>query len=212
MTFALTRATPDNVDDIAQIISQSSGGVVTQLLDGLIKGLSGETLLATALMQGSAPYNTDNIYLITQNSAPNNPTNASIVGLLFAYPDSEHKISLIMKNFVPTRRVNPVRAILETAVKDSLYINTLWVNEEHQSDGLADALLDHTCAIAEANGITRLSLFCWNDDERKLFFYINKGFSVEQQLSVEQIPLEGHDLGGSILCKQLSGDSSTSTL
>lgn len=199
MTLSFTRATSDSVEDIAQIISSNSGGVVTHLLDGLIDGLSGETILATALMQGTAPYNTNNIHLLTQTRTPGNP----ILGLLFAYPASEHKISLILKNFLPTKRVKPVRTILETAVPGSLYINTLWVDENHQEDGLADVLLDHARAIAEASGITRLSLFCWNDDERKLLFYINKGFSVNQQLPLD--PIEGHEMGGLILCKELAG-------
>ena len=195
MTLALHNANADNAEEVARIISQSSDGVVSHLLDGLIKGFSGETLLSTALMQGNPPYCLENVSLVTRGGG--------LVGLLFAYPATEHKISLIIRNFVPSRRLNSVRPILETAIPGSLYINTLWVEETQRSKGLGATLIEYAAALAKKQQIARLSLFCWNDNEQALRFYAREGFTIETHLPEELLPLEGHSKGGSILCKRL---------
>ena len=195
MTLALHNANADNAEEVARIISQSSDGVVSHLLDGLIKGFTGETLLSTALMQGNPPYCLENVSLVTRGGG--------LVGLLFAYPATEHKISLIIRNFVPSRRLNSVRPILETAIPGSLYINTLWVEATQRSKGLGATLIEYAAALAKKQQIARLSLFCWNDNEHALRFYAREGFTIETHLPETLLPLEGHSKGGSILCKRL---------
>lgn len=194
--FTFRFATPDDADKIAAIVSIASGGVVTHLLEKLIPGLSAERILGAAFMKGEGPYTMENIILSEKDDA--------ITSLLFAYPAKEHCVPPLMESFVPAERMRAVRPILERAVPGSLYINTLWLTDELRDNGHTAALLVEAKSRCRALGFERLSLFCWNDNERDLRFYAQKGFIIEEHLPAELLPLHEHGMGGSLLCKRLT--------
>lgn len=194
--FTFRFATPDDAEQIAAIVSLASEGVVTHLLEKLIPGLGAESILSAAFMKGEGPYVTENIILTEKDGA--------ITSLLFTYPAAEHGVPPLMESFVPAKRMRAVRPILERALPGSLYINTLWLTDELRSNGHAAALLLEAKSRCRSLGLARLSLFCWNDNERNLRFYAQEGFSIEEHLPAELIPLPEHNRGGSLLCKPLT--------
>jgi GNAT superfamily N-acetyltransferase len=184
-------ATPDDAEQAAQIVAITADGLVEQLFDGLIPDLPGTLILSAAFMKGEAPYLMDNIIRSMQGDA--------ITSLLFSYPSSEHRVPLLMENLLPAKRLNPARPVLERSLPNSLYINTIWVDEQLRGTGMADMLMLEAINRCRELGFAAISLFCWNDNERALRFYARHGFTLREHLPPELLPLPGHLLGGSIL-------------
>lgn len=196
--FAFRLATPDYAEQIANIVIKTSKGVVDHLFDKLIPGVSTTTILSAAFMKGEGPYHTDNVILSEKDE--------TVTSLLFAYPSAEHKVPLLMESLLPKKRLDPVRPILERTVPDSLFINTLWLAEHLRGKSMGDALLAEAAALCRQLGFSRISLFCWNDNEYAMHFYARHGFELTEHIPQEQLPLDNHALGGSLLCKTLNGD------
>jgi GNAT superfamily N-acetyltransferase len=184
-------ATPDDAEQTAAIVAETAGGLVEHLFDGLIPGLSGTSILSVAFMKGEPPYHTDNVIRSMHGE--------HITGLLFSYPSSEHRVPLLLENLLPAKRLNPVRPALEHCVPDSLFINTIWVEEQLRGSGMADMLMLEAMNRAKELGLFAISLFCWNDNERALRFYARHGFTLREHLPPETLALPGHPNGGAIL-------------
>lgn len=196
--FTFQLATPDDADNIAQIVTLNSGGIADHLFDGLIPGLSTASILSAAFAKGEGSYRINNVIRAKRGD--------TIIALLFSYPAAEHKVPPLMQSLVPANRLTPVRPMLEKAVPDSLYINALWLAEEFHGKGYADALMIEAVSRCRELGFTRISLFCWNDAERSMRFFARHGFALVEHLPPEVLPLENHPAGASILCKTLRGD------
>lgn len=193
--FTFHPATPDDADQIAEIVIKASHGVVDHLLGGLIPGLSSKALLSAAFVKGEGPYTTDNIIKAVREGV--------ITGLLFSYPAKDQCVPPLMESYVSDKRLKVVRPILERAVPGSLYINTLWIAEGFYRRGYGSALLLEAESRCRTLGYDSLSLFCWNDDNNSLAFLARHGFSIHAPLPRELVPLEGHTEGGSLLYKKL---------
>lgn len=193
--FTFRQALPDDADQIAAIVSETSAGVVNHLFGGLIPGLPAEKILAAAFLKGQGSYNTANVIL--------SGTADRITGLLFMYPASEHVVPVLMASLLPSKRLEPVRPILERGIPDSLYINSIWLNEELRGSGLGTSLMVEAASRCRALGFDRISLFCWNDNEKALRFYAREKFHIVEHLPPEELSIKGHDQGGSILCRYL---------
>lgn len=189
--FTFQTATPDDAEQIADIIISTGDGIVEHLLEGLVPDLSASMLLATAFIQHEGPYSTNNVLRAQYDG--------KIVALLFSYPSTEHKVPPLMESMLPAKRLQAVRPILERSVPDSLYINSIWITEAYRGKGYGDALMLEAVSRARNFGFKRISLFCWNDNDSALRFYAHKGFSLHEHLPTELIPLEGHRRGGSLL-------------
>ena len=193
--FTFHQAVPDDADQIAEIVCHTSGGVVEHLFGGLIAGLSGEKILSAAFLRGQGAYDTQNVILSRADD--------KVTGLLFMYPASEHVVSPLMLSFLPSKRLTPVRPILERAIPGSLYINTLWLSEELRGGGHAVALMEEAKSRCRDLGFDRISLFCWNDNELALRFYAREGFSIAEHIPPDELAIVKHSQGGSILCLHL---------
>ena len=188
------QATPDDAEFLASILIQQSGGIVEHLVGNLVLGLTAQDILSAFLMKGELPYSSENIVIAMQRDA--------ITGMCFAYPSSEHVISTLMANFIPTKRLNTVRRIFDTCIPDSLYINTFWAENSSEKRQLEQALLLDTDSRCRLLGLSGLSKFCWNDDEEHMRLLHNNDFTLHQHFSKEEIPLEEHKLGGSLLFRK----------
>lgn len=194
--FTFHYATPDDAEAIARIVVRNSGGIAEHLFDGLIPGLNAASILATGFMKGEGPYRAENVIHATKDG--------ETIALLFSYPASEHKVPELMSSFVPVKRINAVRPMLEKTVSDSLYINTLWLAEDLHGKGYGDALMMEAASRCRQLGFTRISLFCWNDAERSMRFFARHGFTLAELLPRDLLPLSQHPDGASILCKNLN--------
>ena len=193
--FTFHQATPDDAEQISRIVVTSNAGLAEQLLDGLIPGLGSVAILTAAFIKGEGPYGTDNVICSRDGER--------LTSMLFAYPSSEHRVPALLESLIPAKRLAPVRAILERSVPDSLYISSLWLEESLRGKGHAPALLLEAESLCRAKGFDRISLFCWNDNDTGMGFWARHGFSIAEHLDRETIPVQGHDKGGSILCKTI---------
>lgn len=193
--FTFHQATLDDADAIARIVSSTSGGMAELLLDGLIPGLGSDAILSATFSKGEGPYRTDNVICSRDGER--------LTSMLFAYPSSEHKVPALLESFIPSKRLNPVRPILEKCAPDSLYINTLWLEESLRGKGHIAALLLEAESICRTLGVSRISVFCWNDADEAMRRWTRHGFTIFELLDRETIPVDGHDKGGSILCRYL---------
>lgn len=194
---AFYQATPDDAEQIADIVIDTSGGIVERLFDGLIPDVTPQMVLSAAFVQGEGQYKTENVICLKSDD--------TIAGLLFSYTAEEHKIPSLMESMLPSKRLAPVRPILERSIPDSLYISTIWVDEALRGEGYADLLMLEAVSRCRALGLNKISLFCWNDNERALRFYARKNFTLHEHLPPELIRLKGHPLGGSLLILNLLG-------
>jgi Acetyltransferases len=195
--FTFHTATLDDAEQIADIIIATSEGIVEHLLEDLIPGLSAKMILSAAFIQREGPYNTDNVIRCMHGNA--------IVGLLFSYPSSEHAVPLLMESMLPAKRLAAARPVLERCAPDSLYINSIWIAESYRGQKYGSALMLEAFSRCKSLGLQRVSLFCWNDNERAMRFYAKKGFALYEHLPPDLIPVKGHALGGSILSCPLQG-------
>ncbi|NCD22019.1 MAG: GNAT family N-acetyltransferase [Spartobacteria bacterium] len=186
-------ATPDDVDILARHIRETSEGIVEQLLDNLFPDLTADDFLAMVLRESDTHFHTDNIALVKHQD--------TLIGLLFAYPASQHGIPEIMDRFLPPSRLDPVRAILTTSVPETIYINTIWTHPDWRGTGVADLLMEHARLLSEERGLRGLSLHVWRDNARALAFYARHGFR-EHQMIPAQAPLcARHPQGSFILTR-----------
>lgn len=193
--FAFQQATPDDADAIATIVIAANGELVEQLFGGLIPKLDSAAILSAVFIKGEGPYTTANVICSRDGER--------MTGMLFAYPASEHVVPLLLESFIPAKRLRPVRPILEKSVPDSLYVNTMWLEESARGKGQAAALVLEMESLCRAKGLTKASLFCWNDNDDTMRFWAQHGFSITEHIA---LPLIGeHDKGGSLLCKSIGG-------
>lgn len=189
--FMFKAATADDADDIARIIIRESGGIVDALIGGLITGLAAADILSAFLSKGEAPYSIENVIKSEKDGV--------LCGLLFSYPAAEHCVPGLMESFVPAKRLKQVRPALECAVPGSLYINTLWWDGELVDKTFPHALLLEASSRRAALGLKGLSAFCWNDNEKRMRFLFELGFTVVEDLPPDQLSLPEHPVGGSLL-------------
>ena len=190
----LRQATPDDAEQAARIVIATGEGVVEHILDGLVPGVDSHSILTAAFIGGEGVYRTDNILCFSREE--------KLACLLFSYPSEEHRIPPLMENLVPAKRLRGVRPVLERSVPDSLYINTFWMDESLRGKGYADALMEEAALRCRSLGRKRMSLFCWNDNERAMRFYARNGYTAAERLSSDVLPLARHPLGGTILCRE----------
>ncbi len=179
--------TEGDIPELASRIKEVSPEVVDTLLKGLLPGISAEHILTMALRDKSTHYSYRNCVIAEMDGI--------IAGLLFGYPAEEHTIPPLMERMVPSSRLEPLRELLTMSVPGSLYINTLWVNQEIRGMGMADALMDYARFWAESLGKKSLSLFCWRDNERARAFYLKQGFIPVRKIAAKPPITKFHESG-----------------
>ena len=177
---------------LAELVYIASDGVVEFLFRDLIEGVSPIQMVAHNLERDSGYYSYKNTIVAESDSA--------VVGASFYYPARYHVISDQMKAFFPADRIEHLRHILSGRVDDSLYIDTLCVDEKARSNGIGGELIALTKKKAAEQGFTALSLIALADNTRAHRLYFRCGFEI-----VSEVPMEPHELipheGGALLMR-----------
>ncbi len=194
--FTFQQATPDDAEQLAQVVIETGEGIAEHLFDGLIPGVSALTILSAAFLKGEGCYRVENVI--------RSMSKGDISAVLFSYPAEQHIVPALMESFIPAKRINAVRPILERTIEDSLYINTFWVSPTLRGHGHADALMVEAESECRELGRSKISLFCWNDNTRACKFYARHGFQVVEALGPEMLSLNNHTSGGSLFCRYLN--------
>ncbi len=97
-----------------------------------------------------------------------------VVGMLHAFemegdPGAEHESDPVLKPY------------FELEDPGSLYISGLAVKEDLRSQGIGAKLMDYAETRARLEGLPRLSLICFERNERALAFYQRRGFELRDR-------------------------------
>lgn len=196
MSLTLRQADPEDALAIARIVREVSAGVADFLLHRVALAVPAERVLASLVMETGNPFSHENILLLERDAGP--------AGLLLAYPWRMYGVPDVLTRLVSRKRLDMLRGMLGAADPDSLYINTLWVDEPLRGCGAADDLMDCALLMAREMGLCRISLHVWNDNARALRFYSRHGFQATARYDVPRHRQLPHDHGYSLLVRPLS--------
>lgn len=180
MDVTLWQAEPDDAEIIARVIRETSAGVVDYLLGGLSRVLSPQRLLTPVIMETGHPLSHENVLLLRQGQ--------TLAGLLLAYPATAHGIPDILRKVVAAQKLDLLDGLLRVVEPESLYINTLWVNEAYRGSGVADDLIECALVAAADRGLGALCLHVWVENARAVRFYQRHGFVTTRHFEVPAKP------------------------
>lgn len=196
MTGVLLRAPqPDECGQLAAIVDQAGGGVISFLLDGLIPAFSGQSLLAAALRRDQELYGRDSTLILEKHG--------HIAAMLTAGPAEEHVVHSALNLVAPAARIDAVRPMLEASAPGSLHIDIFWLHKDLGTEKDAQLLLRAACEKAGAMGRGSLGVFCRQNQQTDLDFFIGNGFVAHRQFPPQDFAPDGKPEGGALLLRQL---------
>ena len=110
-----------------------------------------------------------------------------------------------MREFFPPNRLNHIKNIITSGVENSLYLDTLVVDQEFRGKGVGSKLLSLTQEKAVEHGINALSLIVLADNTGAQKLYSRYGFEVVCHIDMDSHELIPHE-GGAFL---MSGNLGT---
>jgi ribosomal protein S18 acetylase RimI-like enzyme len=199
MPLTLRQADPEDALAIARIVREVSAGVADFLMHRVALAVSAERLLASLVMETGNPFSHENALLLEHGGRP--------AGLLLAYPWRMHGVPDILRRLVSPKRLEMLDGLLRVADADSLYVNTLWVDEAWRGTGAADDLMECAVLMAKELELPRISLHVWNDNARAMRFYARHGFALTRHFDVPRHRQLPHDGGNSLLTLTLAPEA-----
>ena len=179
---------------VAQFVYIASGGVVEFLFHDLIAGVSPIQLVTHNLEKDTGYYTYKNTFVAEDDSG--------VIGVSFYYPAQYHVISDEMRSFFPADRIEHLEHILSGRVDDSLYIDTLCVDENFRGNGIGQELISLTRQKAIDQGFDSLSLIALADNTDAHRLYFRCGFEIVSNVEMEPHELIPHE-GGALLMRCL---------
>ena len=117
-----------------------------------------------------------------------------------SYPSHFHRISSGRRNFLPADRLKHIENIFNSRVEDSLYLDTLCVDEDFRGKGIGSKLLSLVLQKAGKQGFGAISLIVLSDNTRAQKLYQRHGFEIVHHIEMESHELIPHE-GGAYLMK-----------
>jgi len=171
---------------LAEFIYIASDGVVEFLFRDLIPGRSPQQIVAHNIDKDTGHYTYKNTVVAEDGR--------NVVGVSFFYPSRYHVISKEMRQFFPEERLEHLKHVLSGRVENSLYLDTLCVDEKFRGDGIGAKLISMTKKKAAAQGYNALSLIALADNTNAHRLYYRCGFEIVSHVEMaphELIPHEG---------------------
>ena len=179
---------------LAELVYIASDGVVEFLFHDLVPGSSPTEVVAHNLQKDTGYYTYKNTIVAEKGSA--------VIGVSFYYPAQYHVISDEMRSFLPADRLEHLKHILSGRVENSLYIDTLCVDENYRGIGVGGELISLTKQKAGEQGFNSLSLIALADNTDAHRFYYRSGFEIVSPIAMEPHELIPHE-GGAYLMRCL---------
>lgn len=192
MSAALLRAPqPDESGQLAAIVDQASGGVLSFLLNGLIPGFDGQRLMAAALSRDQELYGPDSTLILEKQG--------QIAAMLVVCPAEKHVVHSALHMVAPAARINAVRPMLEAAVPDSLHLDVFWLHENLSGKQDGEMLLQAAEAKAVAMGRKALGVFCRSSQKEEAAYFSGMGFAVYETFPPPAFAPDDKPEGGVLL-------------
>lgn len=167
-------------EDLVRYLLMAGEGLFEHLFDNAYPGLTAADALGLAVGDEDTPYYFENAYLVENEGRA--------LGCLVAFPSEQIALPEIAYSVIPRERLDPVLPLFTAPVPNSLYINTLAVNEEARGQGVGGLLLDFAAELAQGAGCDSLTLHAWGDNATALSLYTARGFEC-----VSRIPIPPSD-------------------
>jgi len=191
-------ARKEDCPKLGQLTSVAGEGLLEFMLDGLVPGMSAVEVAAIDLADNKGPKSYRNVIVAEVKN--------KVKGMAFSYHSRHHLIDDELREFIPAERLHPLKPLFSARVENSLYLDTLAVDEDLHGQGVGGKLIDLTRQKARKEGFGSLSLIVSAENERALNVYRKHGFK-----KIKDIPMDGLETisgnGASLLmeCKLTAG-------
>ena len=105
-----------------------------------------------------------------------------------------------MRNFFPADRLAHLQQVLGGRIEDSLYLDTLCVEENYRGNGIGAELISLTQRKAVEEGFNALSLIALADNTDAHRLYFRCGFEIVSPIEMAPHELIPHE-GGALLMR-----------
>ena len=187
-------ARPEDIPDLARLLLAGTDGIVESIYQGLIPGKTTAEILERRFLREGTTGHLSHCWSAVRQSQGRD----EVLGQMQAFP-----IDLQAENspdpLIPEERYEVAAPfdILDAAAEGSFYINVISVYPAHQDQGLGGRFLDLAEAETRAQGLSTLSLACFEENPRALALYHRRGFQEVARAAAAKHPLIRH--GGDIL-------------
>jgi len=175
---------------LAEFVDIASDGVVEFLFHDLIPNQTPVQIMAHNL-SADRDHHTFRDAIVAQSEQ-------KVIGMSLSYPSHFHRISSGMREFFPPDRLKHVENIFASGVENSLYLDTLGVDQQFRGKGVGSQLISLTQEKAIEQGINALSLIVLADNTRAQKLYNQHGFEIDCHIKMDSHELIPHE-GGAYL-------------
>lgn len=191
-------ARKEDCPKLGELFSMAGEGLLEFMLDGLMPGMSAVDVAAYDMADDKDGRSYRGVTVAD--------VNGEVKAMAFSYHSRLQRITDDMRKFIPGERLAPLETFYSTRVEDSLYLDTLAVDDDLRGQGVGGKLLEMTKQKAREMGLGSLSLIVYTHNTNALGIYRKQGFQ-----EVKEIPMEGPEVlsgeGAAVLmeCKLTAG-------
>jgi ribosomal protein S18 acetylase RimI-like enzyme len=181
MEFFYRQARKTDCKKLGKLTSIASDGLLEYMLGGIVPFVSAARLVAWDLADEKGPRSYENVIVAE--------VDGKVKGMAFTYHSRHHQITDDMRKFIPAKRLKNLESFYATRVEDSLYLDTLAVDQDLRGRGVGKKLMQMIRQKALDMGFDRLSLIVSTNNDAALGLYRKLGFEV-----VKEVPMQGTDI------------------
>lgn len=171
----------EDCDKIAEGIDRASGGIMNFLFHGLTGAFTPAEMMADFLRDGVGQESYENAIVAE--------CQGEVIGIVYSYPAKYHGITEEAKTFFPKERLDFLADFYNSRVEDSLFLDSIYVNEEFRGQGVGSKLIALTKDKARENGYKKLSLMVMNENFTARRAYERSSFKLVKHVDVKEHPL-----------------------
>ncbi|MBP2628079.1 MAG: GCN5-related N-acetyltransferase [Firmicutes bacterium] len=186
MDILYRRGKLEDCSKIAEGIDLASGGIMDFLFDGLLENYTAAEVMADSLRDETGYDSYKNAIVAEYQD--------DIIGITYSYPSKFHEISEETKKFFPSDRLEFLADFFNSRVENSLFLDSIYVDERFRGLGIGNRLIDATKQKAKQNGYKQLSLMVMNDNVIARRAYERNSFELVKHIDVKEhrlIPNKG---------------------
>lgn len=169
------------VEDCAKIgegIEKASGGILEFLFHGLVSDQTPGEIMADLLRDETGNESYKNAIVAEYQN--------DIIGIVYSYPAKFHEISDATRKFFPGDRLKFLAEFYNSRVEDSLFLDSIYVDEKFRGQGIGSKLIALTKQKAREEGYKQLSLMVMSDNQVARQAYERSSFKIVKHINVKE--------------------------
>ncbi len=166
----------DDCYKIAKGIDLASGGIVEFLFHDLLKDRTAVQVMAESLANEEG-YESYNNAIVAEYEG-------HIIGIVYSYPAKFHGISDETRKIFPSDRLELLADFFASRVEDSLFLDSIYVDETFRGQGVGSKLIKLTKQKAKENGYSKLSLMVMHENKVARQTYERNHFQIVKHINV----------------------------